>query len=161
MSLESSRKSLRADMEKVSRRKARENAFTAMFEASFGNQVDEITDFRLAENENIIDEYGKWLLAQYTGHADVIDVLIEERLKGWTASRLPKVSLAILRLAIAEMLYSEEDMDSIVINEAVEISKKYGDECDYQFINGVLGNISKSAALNQPRPATGKEQDKQ
>lgn len=148
-------------MEKISRRKARENAFTAIFESSFGNPVDEITEYRHVEDENIIDDYGKWLLDAYVTHAVDVDGLIEERLKGWTTSRLPKVSLAILRLAVSEMLYSDEDMDSIVINEAVEISKKYGDENDYQFINGVLGNISKSVEHKHGAPATEKEQDKQ
>ena len=55
----------------------------------------------------------------------------------------------ILRLAVAEMRFSgQDDMDSIVINEAVELAKKYaaGDE-DYQFINGVLGAISRDKAV--------------
>ena len=49
----------------------------------------------------------------------------------------------LLRLSIAEMLYGEPDMDSVIVNEAVELAKKYAGEKDYQFVNGVLGTVSR------------------
>ena len=75
-----------------------------------------------------------------------MDDLIKARLKDWTLARLPRVNAAILRLAVTEMRFNgSDDMDSIVINEAVELAKKYAGEEDYQFINGVLGAISREA----------------
>ena len=65
------------------------------------------------------------------------------KLKNWSTSRISKVCGAILRLSAAEMMYSHEEMDSVVINEAVEICKKFAGDNDYQFVNGVLGAISK------------------
>ena len=69
--------------------------------------------------------------------------MIQSKLKGWDQKRISRVCSAILRLSTAEMMYSNEDMDSIIINEAVEICKEYAGENDYQFVNGVLGAISK------------------
>ncbi|MBR5305299.1 MAG: transcription antitermination factor NusB, partial [Oscillospiraceae bacterium] len=65
------------------------------------------------------------------------------KLKKWSTNRISKVCGAILRLSAAEMMYSPEEMDSVIINEAVEICKKFAGDNDYQFVNGVLGAISK------------------
>ena len=81
-----------------------------------------------------------------TAHREETDQLIASKLKNWTLARLPRVSAAILRLAVAEMRYSGQDMDSVVINEAVELAKKYAGDDDYQFINGVLGAIVRQDA---------------
>jgi N utilization substance protein B len=68
---------------------------------------------------------------------------MQEHLKGWSSERLSKTSISLLRLSIAEMLYGEPDMDSVIVNEAVELAKKYAGEKDYQFVNGVLGTVSR------------------
>ena len=65
-------------------------------------------------------------------------------MRGWAIHRLPKVSLAVLRLAIAEMLYIDDVPCGVSVNEAVEIVKKYGTSDDASFVNGVLGSIAKS-----------------
>lgn len=132
-------------MEQLSRRKARENAFLTLFSVSFGQPVDEaIALLREEDPEHGVDAFGEGLLQTTQAHAEQIDSQIESRLKGWKVNRLSKTSLALLRLAVAEMCFGEEkDMDSIVINEAVELAKKYGADDDYQFINGVLGSISR------------------
>lgn len=145
-------------MEKLSRRKARENALYAFFEMSFGNVLVDIIAQSRDENENSIDTYGEWILSEYANHSQQVDEAINTRLKGWTQDRLPRMSLAVLRLAVTEMLYSREEMDSVVINEAVELSKKYGDENDYQFINGLLGSISRE---REPEGSDGLEKKKE
>lgn len=132
----------------MKRRTARENAFIAAFETSFRPQEleDIISDSRELE-EFAVDEYGKALLLNLEAHREEIDAMISAKLKDWTLARLPRVNAAILRLAVAEMRFSgQDDMDSIVINEAVELAKKYAGEEDYQFINGVLGAISRDEA---------------
>lgn len=128
----------------LSRRKARENAFIVLFSTLFGNSLQEATE--LAEedkNDCHLDEFASNLLQLYAENAQVVDYEIEIKLKGWNVKRLQKVNLAILRLAVAEMLFGEPNMDSVIINEAVELAKRFGEEADYQFINGVLGNISR------------------
>lgn len=71
-----------------------------------------------------------------------IDDLINRYAVNWNVKRMPKVDLAILRVSIAEMIYTEVP-NAIVINEAVNLAKKYGTEDSRKFINGVLGNISR------------------
>ncbi|NLW79873.1 MAG: transcription antitermination factor NusB [Ruminococcaceae bacterium] len=129
----------------MKRRKARENAFIAMFAASFGGDALEAMQAIREETQTMgADDFGEVLLQLYQNHAEAIDNAIQANLKGWKVNRLHKVNLALLRLSVAEMLYGGEDIDSVVINEAVELAKKYGDESDYQFVNGLLGSISRA-----------------
>ena len=74
---------------------------------------------------------------------DEIDNKIDEFAKGRGSKRMPKSVLAVLRAAIGEMLYYDTP-NPIVINEAVEIAKKYCGDDDEKFINGVLGSIERS-----------------
>lgn len=136
----------------MKRRTARENAFIAAFEATFHScELDEIVSYSRECGEYAVDEYGEALLMNYAAHLPEIDDLIRSKLKDdWTLERVPRVNRTLLRLAVAEMRFcGQTDMDSIVINEAVELSKKYAaGENDYQFINGVLGSIARDVALS-------------
>lgn len=60
----------------------------------------------------------------------------------WTTSRMPKADLAILRLAVAEILYLDEIPDAVAIDEAVDMAKRYGCEDSSKYINGILGKIA-------------------
>ncbi len=146
----------------MKRRTARENAFIALFEASFcANSIEEIIAMSREQGEYAVDAYGEALLINFYAHSAEVDDQIRSKLKDWTLQRLPRVNAALLRLAVTEMLYSgSDDMDSIVINEAVELAKTYAGDGDHQFINGVLGAISRqehgAAAVPQPKGASGK-----
>lgn len=131
----------------MKRRTARENAFIAAFEASFNaNSIEDIVAMSREQGEYAVDAYGEALLANFYAHSAEVDDMIKTKLKDWTLARLPRVNAALLRLAVTEMRFNgSDDMDSIVINEAVELAKKYAGEGDYQFINGVLGAISREA----------------
>lgn len=59
-------------------------------------------------------------------HMDEIDQKIEEKAKGWEVSRLAKADLTVMRLAVFEILYDDEVPNSVAINEAVELAKRYG-----------------------------------
>lgn len=131
----------------MTRHKSRENAFIAVFEAGFSaNDLEDILAVtqELPEYEDyMLDEFAMNLIKLYYDHADEVNDMMQSKLKGWDQKRISRVCSAILRLSTAEMMYSNEDMDSIIINEAVEICKEYAGENDYQFVNGVLGAISK------------------
>lgn len=75
-----------------------------------------------------------------------IDAIIEEYAVGWKVSRISKVSLAVLRLAIYEIMYVEDAPTGAVINEAVEIARRYEEEDKVSFINGILGSFARSQA---------------
>ena len=68
------------------------------------------------------------------------DDLIAEKTEGWKPSRIPKVELSIIRVALYEVLYENLDK-GIAINEAIEIAKKYGDSNSGAFVNGILARI--------------------
>ena len=133
----------------MNRRTARENAFIAAFELGFGAQsLEDIIEYSEECGDYALDEFAQKLLRCYLEHAAQADELIRPRLKNWTLERLPRTSRTLLRLAIVEMrFFGADDIDSIVINESVELAKKYGSDGDYQFINGVLGSIARAGAV--------------
>ncbi|MEG2931479.1 MAG: transcription antitermination factor NusB [Ruthenibacterium sp.] len=138
----------------MKRRQARENAILAAFEESFNaNSIEDIIAMSHDCGEYELDAYGEALLINFYAHSAEVEDVIVGKLKDWTLARLPRVNAAVLRMAVTEMMYSAQDMDSIVINEAVEIAKKYAGEGDYQFINGVLGAIARDLHGAQAVPA--------
>ena len=140
--------------QKMNRREARERAFLAAFAASFDTaDLNETLDAIREDGECELDAFGEALVRSHYDHMAEINDLIAARLKGWTLQRVPRVSVTILRLALAELLYSEEKLPSVVINEAVELSKKYGGTDDYQFVNGLLGSVVRDLGLTAEAPA--------
>lgn len=131
----------------VTRREARESAFLAAFSATFQPEERQEAIRDCSEMQEVTqDTFTVQLLRAMEQHAEEIDETITAHLKGWTLSRLPRVSLTALRLALAEMLYGNEQKPAVAINEAVELVKKYGDENDYQFVNGLLGTVAREQA---------------
>lgn len=74
-------------------------------------------------------------------HMDEIDKYVRDNSKDWKINRIAKVDLAVLRIALAEILYNDTIPESVAINEAVEISKKFSNEDSHKFINGILGTV--------------------
>ncbi|MBC7087255.1 MAG: transcription antitermination factor NusB [Tissierellales bacterium] len=72
---------------------------------------------------------------------DTIDKSIEEYTEGWSIERLPRVDLAILRVAFYEIVYRDDIPTEVAINEAIEIAKKYSAPDAFKYINGVLGSF--------------------
>lgn len=135
----------------MKRRTAREHAFIAFFAYSFGTDMEDVIMTAADEDSGfVLDDFGTHILRVFTEHKEEIDTQIQSKLKGWNVNRIPKVNLAILRLAVTELLFGEPGLDSVIINEAVELSKQYGDETDYQFVNGVLGNVAREKTNLSP-----------
>lgn len=133
----------------MTRKEERELAFILVFEKIFNEDqsVQEIVDAAL-EAELIEDNTFAVSLAQLTSeHTQELDTLIAENSIGWRIERLPKVSLAILRLALCEIFYVESIPVKVSANEAVELAKKFGTQDDASFINGILGKIIREKDL--------------
>lgn len=130
----------------ISRYKMREQAFFLCFEMLFSDtDIDELADNAGDARDEFLSDYALECAKGVYEHQDEIDAKISENLKaGWKISRISKVSLALLRLAVYEMLYRDDIPVSVSINEAVELSKKYTVKDDTSFINGVLGSVAKS-----------------
>lgn len=134
----------------MNRRKAREQAFTFLFESAFGLQTTEDIIKEAQEiREETLDDFSKSLLYGVEKNLGTIDEYIDNNLNGWQKNRLSNVTLSILRLCIYEILYCEEIPSSVSINEAVEIAKKYGSPEEAAYINGVLGAIVRKLDENK------------
>ena len=132
------------------RREARENAFLLAFSQTFGDipLAEALSNHAENDEEHPVDAFSRLLLNAYYDHSAEVDDEIRAHLRNWTMERLPRVSLTVLRLALAEMLYSDEKKPGVVINEAVELTKKYGADEDYQFVNGLLGAVAREKGLD-------------
>jgi len=130
----------------AARRASREKAFALLFELSF--QPEETPAALLAracgEGEPPpVDGLAMRLAETAAEHLRILDETIAQRLKGWKLGRISRVSHALLRLAVCEMLYFDDIPVGASINEAVELAKLYGDADAPKFINGVLGTIAR------------------
>lgn len=129
----------------MTRHESRELAFILVFEKSF--QPD-TTVIELIENALELElfpqnAFAENLARQVYENLENIDALIDDNLVRWSAKRISKASRAVLRLAVCELLYSQDLPVGIIINEAVEIAKKYATTEDASYINGVLGSVAK------------------
>ena len=133
----------------MSRRSARKNAFFLLFQMDFNEaaEFEQVKEIFFAEKEEPVEESDKaFILSEVEGvheHMAEIDSLIEQSAKGWDLSRMNKVDLAILRLAVYEMKYGETPI-GVAINEAVELAKKFSSDEAPAFINGVLGKAAQA-----------------
>ena len=129
----------------MNRNEAREQAFLLIFSECFNSEqsAEELIANALEADDYENDEFTFRLLNGVSENKAQIDEIICEKLNKWKMERLPKTTLAILRLAVYEIIYCEDIPDSVAINEAVELAKRFGSEKDYSFVNGVLGNISR------------------
>ena len=126
----------------------REHIFKILFRAEFYNKEELIqqTDYYVSELCSAKDkeiEYIKDKTLAIIDKLSEIDEIINENSDGWPTNRLGKAELTIMRLAVYEIRFDEEIPDGVAINEAVELSKKYGSDNSSSFVNGVLAKIIK------------------
>ncbi|MBR3767106.1 MAG: transcription antitermination factor NusB [Clostridia bacterium] len=127
----------------MTRSEAREQAFILIFEKIFNPELS-VDDIKAIAEESelfVLDEFSEKLFISVCENQEKADEVISSHLRKWTLQRIPKVSLALLRLAVVEILFFEDVPDSVCANEAVELAKKYGGDDDASFINGVLGSV--------------------
>lgn len=136
------------DEKPMSRHKAREHAFRLIFTHDFNTDLlasDTVESYQEAEDV-ILDSFARNTFYGTVDYIIQIDDMIGKYATGWKITRISKVSLAVLRLAFYELLYSELKEKNIILNEAIELAKKYEDEKSASFVNGVLGTYVKDIA---------------
>ncbi len=136
------------------RHENRENAFTLLFAKEFDRETDP-ADFYQAYLDNNDVQYADYVKNTFLGvceQCDTIDRTIEEVSVKWKLSRMATVTRTVLRLAVYEMTCSEVPV-KVVINEAIEIAKKYDDENSTGFVNGILNKIARNRGLIESVPA--------
>ena len=127
--------------------KMREYAFMLIYELEVQKEYSEENVELFIENNEIEDKYARKYIRKIIKGINENKVEIEKSIKEklkpeWSLERISKINIALLKLAIYEMLYAEVPY-KVAINEAVELAKKYGDNNSAPFINGVLANVVK------------------
>lgn len=138
----------------MSRRMGRILAFQGLYSWEAGGMSKEdILELSWADSEtgkDVVDletaTFARVLIAGAIENQAVIDGYIKKNLKGWEFDRVNKVSLSILRMSVYSLLFQKDIPSSIVIDEAVDISREYGQDDSYKFVNAVLDNIGKACA---------------
>ena len=138
----------------MKRSEMREQVFKELFLMDFYNREDYGDQCRLyLENQEEIEETDVPVLSAraeaIAQKAEELDEVINSASVGWKTSRMNRTDLAILRLAVYELLYDDDIPDKVAINEAVKLAKQYGEDESYSFINGVLGRIASDKASEQ------------
>ena len=130
----------------MTRREAREQAFILVFEQTVREEpMDSILHDAVEARDLIPSSFAEREALGVEEHREEVDQAIEKHIRGWSLRRLSKVTLALLRLAVYEMLWEESIPASVTINEAVELAKIYGGKDDASYINGVLASVAKSS----------------
>lgn len=151
----------------MARRRARELAFRALFQADRGSSdLDEVwrqirSDVAESDEELGADAYGDVLDADALGfaerlvhafrdHQEEVDATLERLIEGWSFTQMSQTDLNILRLAVTELLYEDEVPPRVTLEMAVRLAKRFGGEDSGRFVNGVLGTLYR---LRHPRAA--------
>ena len=126
----------------MKRSEARQKAFQALFQLDSTELSFEEAIGHVLEEEQESDAYLNKLVRGTTENLVGIDAALEQNLENWTLSRLPKIERTVLRLAVYELLHEEDTPNRVVMNEAIELCKTYGDEKSSKFVNGVLSKFT-------------------
>jgi N utilization substance protein B len=130
----------------MNRRTMREHIFKAIFLLEFNDdeEFSDKIDTYLSDFQDINDETIQYITnksIKINENLEALDNIINENAKNWSISRMSKVDVSILRLAIYEIQYDEDIPTNVAINEAVEIAKKFGGDSSPSFINGILAKV--------------------
>ncbi len=130
----------------MSRREIREQIFKLLFRTEF-YEKDELMEQRqlfleeLGQEENKDTAYIRRKYEDILEHLAEIDAMVNEVAQGWKTSRMGRVDLTLIRLAVYEIKFEEDVPAGVAINEAVELAKSYGTDDSSSFVNGILAKL--------------------
>ncbi|AMQ06680.1 MULTISPECIES: transcription antitermination factor NusB [Sporosarcina] len=123
----------------MKRREAREKAVQTLFQLDNTElSVDEAINYIVEEPAN---RFYEQLVRGTVQNKEAIDEVLTGKLEHWSLDRLPKIERTVLRIAVYELLFNEEVPHRVVLNEAIELCKIFGDEKSGRFVNGVLSKF--------------------
>ena len=127
------------------RRDVRESAFILTFEKLFNSDnIESLIEIAKENDEVMVNDEVEALVKGVADKSAEIDEIIARYSNKRAVERIPKINLAILRLAIYEAMYDEKVPVNVAISEAVALTEKYAFDSDVSFVNGVLGAYSRS-----------------
>ncbi|NLB33084.1 MAG: transcription antitermination factor NusB [Tissierellia bacterium] len=131
----------------MKRKETREEAVKIAYSMDVNKDLNNFDLTNYIEHFEINDmdnDYLNITISNMIENIEEIDKYIRDNSKDWKINRIAKVDLAVLRIALSEILYNKTIPESVSINEAVEISKKFSNEDSHKFINGILGTVVRS-----------------
>ena len=131
----------------MTRREIRENIFKMLFRIEFHEKGEMPEQFSMYEEElSRADEeelrYINEKVQNIVEHLEEIDASVNEGAEGWKTTRMGKVDLTLIRLAVYEIRYEEDIPFKVSVNEAVLLAKKYGGDGSSVFVNGILAKYA-------------------
>ena len=139
----------------TSRRHARSVALQSLYELDCTTHKPEEVLARLAANEEIGEDVYDFVTRLTQGvsqHRRQIDSVIEQHAPAFPVHQMSPMDRIILRMALYEILFSSDTPLKIVINEAVELAKRYGGDASPKLVNGVLGSVADANERKTPSP---------
>ena len=132
----------------MNRTDARERVMYILYRTDVLNETDRSVIQGWIEDENFDKQqaYAENIIYSCLDNVAAIDECIDKFSDTWNTKRMAKTDLAILRLAVCEILYWDDVPDPVAANEAVDLAKKYGTDDAPVFINGILGSLIRSKA---------------
>ena len=127
----------------MKRTDARDIAFNLIFEHDFKreNRMEDTISDAVEARDLVTEDYAVTTAESVFDHIAEIDGIIVKYSREWDIGRISRVSRAVLRLSVYEILYADDVPESAAINEAVELAKQYEGEEAGAFINGILGSF--------------------
>lgn len=125
----------------MKRHELREKALQVLFQMDNTDIKLEDAISHIIEEEQELDPFFQSLVYGVTEHLHEIDEQLKEKLENWSLYRLPKVERTVLRLALYELLFMKETPTAVVLDEAIELAKTFGEEKSSKFVNGVLSKF--------------------
>jgi len=143
----------KADAQEITRGRsgARELIMKLLFQMEAQNDYSSdsgTTFFKEYSKDKSQEKYLEQMAVHINEHLPAADELIESCSENWKVGRMCKVDLAVMRTAVLEIMYMNDIPESVSINEAVDIAKKYGTEDSGKFVNGVLGKVVRNKNAN-------------
>lgn len=134
----------------MTRTKAREVIMQLIFIMEAQKDFSEtVRETFLKNNEIVEDVFTRNLYKAFMENFSQVDDILNQTAENWTTHRINRVDLAILRSTVAELMFLKVAPAAVVINEAVNLAKKYGTDDSGKFVNGVLGGIYKKHLKNE------------
>jgi N utilization substance protein B len=130
------------------RRKAREAALQILFQTEFNDSpIGDVLNlfWKNKKTDKEMREFSRTLVENVLAHKEEIDSAIQFVSEHWRVSRMAVIDRCILRMAVSELAFNKDIPPAIVINEAIEIAKKYSSTKSATFINGILDAVKKKS----------------
>ena len=129
----------------MNRKQAREFVMQTIFQIEIKMDFDkpDIEKYMTECSAGNQKDYIRNLLSEICSNLGKIDGIINAASDGWPSSRMSKPDLAVIRVAVGEILFADDVPATVAINEAVNLAKDYGTEQSPKFVNGVLAKVSK------------------